>query len=117
MKRHSPIAAFIAAAALVFAAGCALLPIQAAVMEVDGVTVTCRITDSSIEGNDTLGPGPEAQTLCRSRAREAIGTILASQPTAQIESVDVGANGSVSACYTVHEVRTCTDILPAMPTI
>jgi len=107
----------VAIVALLFAAGCSLLPIQAAVMEVDGVSVTCRITDSSIEGNDTLGPGPEAQTLCRSRAREAIGTIRASQPDAQIESVDVKADGSVSACFTSLAVRSCADILPAMPTL
>ena len=109
--------ALTAIAALVFAAGCSLLPIQAAQMEVDGITVTCRITHSSIEGSDTLGPGPEAQTLCRSRAREAVGTILASQPSAEIESIDVAANGSVSACYTVLEVRTCTNILPPVPTL
>ncbi len=116
MNRFIAIVA-LATATLISAAGCSLLPIQAAMMDVDGVPVTCRITDSSIEGNDTLGPGPEAQTLCRSRAREAQGTILASQPNAQIESIDVAANGSVSACYTVLQVRSCTDVLPAMPTL
>jgi hypothetical protein len=116
MKRQFALGAVVAVA-LVFSAGCSLLPIQAAVMEVDGVTVTCRITDSSIEGNDTLGPGPEAQSLCRSRAREAMGTVLASQPEAQIESVDVKANGSVSVCFTALEVTSCQDILPAMPTL
>lgn len=107
----------VAIAALLFVAGCSLLPMQAAVMEVDGVSVTCRITDSSIEGNDTLGPGPEAQTLCASRAREAMGTVLASQPQAEIESVDVKANGSVSVCFTALGVRSCQDILPPMPTL
>ena len=29
------------------------------------MTVTCSINTSSIEGGDTLGPGPESQTLCR----------------------------------------------------
>lgn len=117
MTNRFGIAALAAIASLVLATGCALLPIQAAQMEVDGVTVTCRITHTSIGGTDTLGPGPEAQTLCRSRAREAMGTILASQPGAEIESIDVAANGSVSACFTVLEVRTCTDVLPAMPTL
>jgi hypothetical protein len=113
-RKFAPSAVVIVALVL---AGCSLLPIQAATMEVDGVTVTCRITDSSIEGNDTLGPGPEAQTLCSSRAREAMGTVLASQPAAQIESVDVKANGSVSVCFTAVGVTSCQDVLPAMPTL
>jgi hypothetical protein len=84
-------------------------------MEVDGVTVTCRINSSSIEGGDPLGP--ESQTLCRSRAREAIGTVLGAQPGAEIESVEIAADGSASACYTVVGVRTCQQVLPAMPTL
>src|SRR5262245_7067483 len=112
MKSRFGIATFICSMALVIATGCAAGPGQVATMEVHGVTVTCRVNTSSIQGADTLGPGPEAQTICRSRAREAVGTILASQPTAQVESVDVAANGSVDACYTALGVRTCTNILP-----
>ena len=104
-------------AALMLVSACAILPMQAMTMEVNGVTVTCRIQDSSIEGSDTLGQGPESQSLCASRAREAQGTILASQPNAEIESIDIAANGSASACFTVNGVRTCTEILPAMPTL
>jgi hypothetical protein len=110
-----PLAALVIA--LMLASACSILPIQAMTMEVNGVTVTCRIQNSSIEGSDTLGQGPESQSLCASRAREAQGTILASQPTAEIESIDVAANGSVSACFTVYEVRTCTEVLPALPTL
>ena len=116
MNRHFVIASVVVAA-LLFAAGCSLLPNQVPTVEVAGVTVTCRIDDSSIEGADALGPGPETQTLCRSRAREAMGTILASQPESEIESIDIAANGAVSACFTVNQVRSCTDILPAMPTL
>ncbi len=113
MKRHLAMAL----AALVIAGACALLPIQALTMEVDGVPVTCRISNASIESDDTLGPGPETQTLCRSRAREAVGTVLGAQPDAQIESVEIGANGSATVCYTVLGVRSCPQVLPAMPTL
>jgi len=104
-------------ATLTLASACAILPMQAMTMEVNGVTVTCRIQDSSIEGSDTLGQGPESQSLCASRAREAQGTVLASQPNAEIESIDVAADGSVDACFTVLGVRSCTEVLPAMPTL
>jgi hypothetical protein len=117
MTHRFGIATVVLALAMLLGSGCSLLPGQAPTMEVDGITVTCRVTNSSIQGADTLGPGPEAQTLCRSRAREAVGTILASQPGAEIESIDVAANGAVSACYTAVGVRTCTNVLPQMPTL
>ena len=88
---------------------------QAMTMEVDGVPVTCEIRDSSIEGADPLGP--EAQTECASRAREAMGTVLGAQPSAQIESVSITANGAATVCYTVAGVRSCPQVLPAMPTL
>ena len=97
--------------------GCSLLEPSAMTMEVDGVTVTCSINTSSIEGEDTLGPGPESQSLCRSRAREAMGTVLGAQPSAQIESVAIAANGSASVCYTAAGARSCPQVLPAIPTL
>ena len=103
-------------AALLFG-GCSLFEAPALTMEVDGVTVTCRINNSSIEGGDTLGPGPESQSLCRSRARDAMGTVSGAQPSAQIESVAIAGNGSASVCYTVAGVRSCPQVLPAMPTL
>ena len=106
-----------ALAALLLVGACSLFPGQAMTLEVDGVTVKCSISDSSIEGGDPLGPGPESQTLCTSRAREAIGTVLGAQPQAAIESVDIAANGSATVCYTVAGVRSCPQVLPAMPTL
>ena len=103
--------------AVLLIGGCSLLDAPTMTMEVDGVTVTCGINTSSIEGGDTLGPGPESQTLCRSRAREAMGTVLGAQPSAQIESVAIAGNGSASVCYTVAGVRSCPQVLPAMPTL
>ncbi len=117
MNRSIIIKASTLIAALLLATGCALLPIQASTMQVDGVTVTCRIVDSSIEGADTLGQGPESQTLCISRAREAMGTVLGANPQAEIESVDVAANGSATVCYTVNSVKSCPQVLPPMPTL
>ena len=110
-----PVLSVLLAALLI--GGCSLLEAPAMTMEVDGVTVTCRINTSSIEGGDPVAPGPESQTLCRSRAREAMGTVLGAQPSAQIESVSIAANGSASVCYAVAGVSTCSQVLPAMPTL
>jgi hypothetical protein len=96
---------------------CSILPGRAMTLDVDGVPVTCSITDSSIEGGDPLAPGPESQTQCIARAREAMGTVLAAQPSAQIESVSIAANGGATVCYSVAGVRSCPQVLPAMPTL
>jgi hypothetical protein len=111
------LAQFVVVLAVIVVGGCQLFQGPAMTLEVDGVTVTCRISDSSIEGDDPLGPGPEAETLCRSRAREAVGTVLGPNPEAQIESVDIAADGSVTVCYTDLGVRSCPQVLPAMPTL
>jgi hypothetical protein len=99
---------------VVVAAGCSLLPGSQPKMtlDVDGVTVTCDLSTSSIEG---ANPGPQAETLCRARARDAMGVVLANTPNAQIESVAIGADGATSVCYTNLGTRTCPQVLPAGP--
>jgi hypothetical protein len=79
---------------------------------VDGVTVTCDLTASSIEGANAPS---QAETLCRARARDAMGVVLASQPAAQIESVAIASNGATTVCYTAAGTRTCPQVLPAGP--
>jgi len=81
-------------------------------LDVDGVTVTCDLGTSSIEG---ANPGTQAESLCRARARDAMGVVLATAPSAQIESVAIAADGSTSVCYTNLGTQSCPQVLPAGP--
>ena len=107
MKRSLTLRAAALLVAVLLATGCSWLPGQAMPRTVDGVTVTCSINVSSIEGGN---PGPESQTLCTSRAREAMGTVLATQPRADIESVNIAANSASEYCCAPGEVL--CDITP-----
>jgi hypothetical protein len=81
-------------------------------LEVDGVAVTCDLSASSIEGANSAA---QSETLCRARARDAMGVVLASQPAAQIESVAIAADGATTVCYTSAGTRACPQVLPAGP--
>lgn len=100
----------------ILVAACTLLPGngQQMTLEVDGVPVTCRLNTSSIDGGNEFGPGPEAESQCRARSREAVGTLLANQPSAQIESVDIAADGATTVCFTNAGARSCPQVLPAL---
>jgi hypothetical protein len=102
------------AAAVLVLAGCSLLPggQPAMTLVVDGVTVTCDLNTSSIQGGNPYGQGPEAESQCRAVARSAIGTLLANLPTAEVQSVDIAANGAATVCFTNAGAQSCQQVLP-----
>jgi hypothetical protein len=93
---------------------CSLLPggQPALTLDVDGVTVTCDMNTSSIEGANPYGPGPEAETQCRAVARTAIGTLLSNLPNAEVQSVAIAANGAATVCFTNAGSQSCQQVLP-----
>ena len=101
-------------AALLMLAACSLLPggQPALTLDVDGVTVTCNLNTSSIQGANPYGPGPEAETQCRAVARTAIGTLLSNLPNAEIQSVAIAANGAATVCFTNAGSQSCQQVLP-----
>lgn len=103
-------------ASAVLGSACNLLPggAQTLTLNVDGVTVTCRLNTSSIEGNNPYGPGSEAESQCRARARDAMGTLLATQHNAEIQSVDIASDGATTVCFTNAGASSCQQILPAL---
>jgi hypothetical protein len=104
----------VAGALLISLSACSLLPGRQALMtlEVDGVTVTCNMTTSSIEGGNPYGAGPEAESQCRAVARTAIGTLLSNLPNAEVQSVDIAANGAATVCFTNAGSQSCQQVLP-----
>ena len=101
-------------AALLLLAACSLLPggQPAMTLDVDGVTVTCNMNTSSIEGANPYGPGPEAESQCRAVARTAMGTLLSSLPNAEVQSVSIAANGAATVCFTNAGAQSCQQVLP-----
>ena len=66
----------------------------------NGYTVICRWTRTAISGGGgTPTVGPESESFCRSRAREAVGTLLIGVPGAEIQTVTIAADGSATVCY------------------
>ena len=99
--------------ALLVLGACSLLPGKPVMtLEVDGVTVTCNMTTSSIEGANPYGQGPEAETQCRAVARNAMGTLLGTLPNAEIQSVAIAANGAATVCFTNAGSQSCQQVLP-----
>jgi hypothetical protein len=109
-----PVVSVAMTAALLMLSACSLLPggQPAMTLEVDGVTVTCNMNTSSIEGANPYGPGPEAETQCRAVARTAIGTLLSNFPNAELQSVSIAANGAATVCYTNAGAQSCQQVLP-----
>jgi hypothetical protein len=101
-------------AALLLLAACSILPDgqPAMTLEVDGVTVTCAMNTSSIEGANPYGPGPEAETQCRAVARTALGTLMSNLPNAEVQSVSIAANGAATVCFTNAGSQSCQQVLP-----
>ncbi len=101
-------------AALLMLAACSLLPggQSAMTLDVDGVTVTCDMNTSSIEGGNPYAAGPEAETQCRAVARTAIGTLLSNLPNAEVQSVSIAANGAATVCFTNAGSQSCQQMLP-----
>ena len=81
----------------------------------NGYTVTCQWTGSAINAGGAPSIGPEAESFCRSRAREAVGTLLTTNPGAQVQSVTISSNGSAEVCYGDASRPTCAEILPRFP--
>ena len=82
----------------------------------NGYTVTCQWTGSAINAGGAPSIGPEAESFCRSRAREAVGTLLTTNPGAQVQSVTISSNGSAEVCYGTHPGRHAPRSCPASPT-
>jgi hypothetical protein len=118
---HSAIRSSVIALALpLLLAACALLPGQTMVsgeshFTQDGYEVTCRWAETAIEGTQISGIDPEAESYCRARARDAVGTVLAREPDAEVISVTVEADGSASACTQDVDVVGCGQVLGPMP--
>jgi hypothetical protein len=81
----------------------------------DGYAVTCSWTGGAINAGGPPTIGPEAETFCRSRAREAVGTLLAKTPGVTVQSVTIASDGSAEVCYGDPQKPTCADVLPAAP--
>lgn len=80
----------------------------------DGYVVTCQWTGSAIVGQPTPVNNNEALSFCRSRAREAAGTVTAQTTGANVSSVTIAADGSATVCYGVAGA-TCAQILGPLP--
>jgi hypothetical protein len=114
VKRSGSVMVLVAALLL---AACSLLPggPQPVTFTLNGAEVTCHATQSSIQGAEATGPGSQTESFCRARARDAIGTLLTRVPNAQVQTVEIAADGSAVVCYGPSGSSTCADVLPALP--
>jgi hypothetical protein len=81
--------------------------------EQDGYTVTCEWGGSAIGGQGGTG-STEALSFCRSRAREAAGTVTSTTPNATVQSVTVEPDGSATVCYGAGGGN-CREVLGPLP--
>src|SRR3954447_18181730 len=79
----------------------------------NGYTVTCEWAGSAVEGQGGTGT-TEALSFCRSRAREAAGTVTATTPSATVQSVTIDSDGSATVCYGAGG-GTCREVLGPLP--
>jgi hypothetical protein len=106
--------ALVAAIGLLLAA-CAGGGAPAPTFTQDGYTVSCSWSRSAINGQPTPVGNNEAISFCRSRAREAVGTIIAQVPgNPPIESVAIIADGSATVCYGAGS-PVCESVLGPLP--
>jgi hypothetical protein len=79
----------------------------------DGYTVTCEYSGSAVEGQGGTGT-TEALSFCRSRAREAAGTVSATTPVGNVQDVTIKADGSATVCYGA-DGGNCQQVLGPLP--
>jgi hypothetical protein len=70
-------------------------------LTVQGYPVTCTLADT--DSTTTTDP----LSLCSARARDAIGTMLATHPNATLNTVTIQPDGSWTVCYTEAGAESC----------
>jgi hypothetical protein len=81
--------------------------------EQSGYTVTCEWSGSAIGGQGGTA-STEAISFCRSRAREAAGTVTSTTPNAMVQSVTIEQDGSATVCYGAGGGN-CHEVLGPLP--